>query len=115
MAELVKDPVLSLLWHGLLLWHGFDPWHGNIHMPQVQSKINSINCNKKIKLKKNFKCIGVPSVAQQDRWHLCSARAQVQASARHSGLKDLVLPQLQLTDGLGTPYSLVQPKKKNYK
>ena len=37
----------------------------------------------------------VPVVAQWDQWPLCSARTQVQAPAWHSGLKDLVLPQLQ--------------------
>ena len=26
VTQWVKDPVLSLLWLGLLLWRGFDPW-----------------------------------------------------------------------------------------
>ena len=30
MAQKVKDPALSLL------WHGFDPWSGNFLMPWVQ-------------------------------------------------------------------------------
>ena len=36
----IKDPVLSLLWFGLLLWHSFDPWPGNfLHaMGQGQKK-----------------------------------------------------------------------------
>ena len=32
MAQQVKDPGLSLL------WHGFDTWPGNFHMPQVWPK-----------------------------------------------------------------------------
>ena len=38
---------------------------------------------------------GVSSVAQWDRWHLCSDRVQVRSLVRHSGLKDLVLLQTQ--------------------
>ena len=38
---------------------------------------------------------GVPAMVQQDGWHLCSAGIQVWVPARHSGLKDLALPQLQ--------------------
>ena len=26
VAQWVKDPMLSLLWHELLVWYGFDPW-----------------------------------------------------------------------------------------
>ena len=29
MAEQVKDPVISLLWLGMLLWGEFSPWLGN--------------------------------------------------------------------------------------
>ena len=32
MAQWVKDPVLSLL------WHGFDPWPGNFCMPWAWPK-----------------------------------------------------------------------------
>ena len=34
---------------------------------------------------------GVPTVAQQDLWHLCSARTQIQSLAQHSGFKNLDL------------------------
>ena len=34
VVKQVKDPVLSLL------WHGFDPWPGKGHMPQAQQKKN---------------------------------------------------------------------------
>ena len=33
-------------------------------------------------------------MAQWDQWHLCRARIQVHSPVWHSGLKDLVLPQL---------------------
>lgn len=38
---------------------------------------------------------GVPTVVQQDRRHLSSARMEVQSPTLHCGLKDPVLPQLQ--------------------
>lgn len=38
---------------------------------------------------------GVPSGVQQDPRRLCSARVQVRSAARHRGLKDVPLPQLQ--------------------
>ena len=38
MAQQVKDPVLLLLWLGLLLWRRFDPWPGNFSMPWAQPK-----------------------------------------------------------------------------
>ena len=38
---------------------------------------------------------GLPAAAEQDQQHLCSARAQVQSLAWHSGLEDPALPQLQ--------------------
>ena len=38
MAQLVKDPALSLLWLGLLLCHVFDPWPWNFCMPQAPPK-----------------------------------------------------------------------------
>lgn len=46
--------------------------------------------------------------------HLSSMRTQVQSSAWHSGLQDLVLPQPQpdLVLDPGTPYALGLPKKK---
>ena len=37
MAQQVKDPVLSLLWLGLLLLHRFHPWLGKFHMPWLWS------------------------------------------------------------------------------
>ena len=37
---------------------------------------------------------GVSAVAQQDGTCLCSTKTQVRPPAWHSGLKDLVLPQL---------------------
>ena len=40
--------------------------------------------------------VGVPAVAQWDWWwHLCSTRTQVPSPAQPSGLKDLVLLELQ--------------------
>ena len=36
MAQLAKDPLLSLLWLGSLLW--YVPWLRNFHMPQVRPK-----------------------------------------------------------------------------
>ena len=53
MVQQVKDPVLSLLWLGLLLWYRFDPWPWNFCMLQarpekknVQSKdhVGSLEC-----------------------------------------------------------------------
>ena len=38
MAQLVKDPVLSLLQLRSLLWCGFHPLLGNFWMPWVQPK-----------------------------------------------------------------------------
>ena len=38
--------------------------------------------------------LGVPTVAQWDQQHLCSARTQVRSLAGHSKLKGPVLPQL---------------------
>ena len=66
---------------------------------------------------------GVPNRAQQDWWHLCSTRMQVQSPAQHCGLKDLVLPQLWCRSQLRlesdpwprTPYAAGQPKKKKIK
>ena len=33
MAQLIKDPALSLLWLRLLLWRGFGLWPGNSQIP----------------------------------------------------------------------------------
>ena len=38
VAQLVKEPVLSLQWLELLLWHGFDPCPRNFHMPEAWQK-----------------------------------------------------------------------------
>ena len=38
VAQWVKDPVLSLLWLGLILWCRFNAWPRNFHMPWVQPK-----------------------------------------------------------------------------
>ena len=38
MAQLVKDPALSLQRLGSMLWHMFSPWPGNFHMPQAWPK-----------------------------------------------------------------------------
>ena len=67
--------------------------------------------------------LGVPAVAQWDRWHLCSARTQVQSPAQHSSLRILHCHSCgvgcrcswDLICGLGTPSSLGQPKKKKRK
>ena len=66
--------------------------------------------------------IGAPTVAKWDRQHLCSTRMQVESLAWHSGLKDLVLPQLcrsqldsHLIPGPGNPYATGWPKKKGKK
>ena len=58
-------------------------------------------------------------MVQWDQQCLCSAWMRVQFPAQHSGLKDLVLPQLQCrlqlglrsNPGLGTPYAAGWPKK----
>ena len=42
MVQYVKDPPLSLLWHGWLLGRGFDLWPRHVHMPQVGGKKNSL-------------------------------------------------------------------------
>ena len=47
----------------------------------------------------NNKC-GIPTVAEGDRWHLCSARKQAGSPAGHSGLKEPVLLQLQFLSDL---------------
>ena len=39
--------------------------------------------------------VGIPNVAQQVWWHLCSARILVPPLAQHSALKNLALPQLR--------------------
>ena len=36
VAQLVKDPALSLLWLGLLLWRGFSSCPGNLRVLQVE-------------------------------------------------------------------------------
>ena len=38
MPQWVKDPVLLLLWLGLLLWCWFDPWPRSFCMPRAQPK-----------------------------------------------------------------------------
>ena len=46
-------------------------------------------------VKSNKEWYRVPTVVQWNQQHLCSARMQVQSPAQNSGLKDLVLLQLQ--------------------
>ena len=43
MVQYVKDPVLSLLWLGLLLWRGFNPWPQNFCILQAQPKQTNKN------------------------------------------------------------------------
>ena len=40
--QLVKDPVLSLQWLGLLLWCGFDPFFRDFHMTWVWPKKDGV-------------------------------------------------------------------------
>ena len=61
-------------------------------------------------------------MAQWDWQHLCSTMMQVQSPARHSGLKDLALPQqqhgsqLRLGSDPGLEiHDMGRPKKKNKK
>ena len=64
---------------------------------------------------------GVPAVAQQGGWCLCSARIWVRSPASHSGLKDPALPQLWCGSQLrlaSEPWprnSICQKKKKTNK
>ena len=62
---------------------------------------------------------GVPTVAQQDRWHLGRAGMRVRSPAQHRGLKILHCRScslgcncgLNLIPGLGTPCAERRPKK----
>ena len=56
----------------------------NLNMPITSTEIERV-----IK-----KLLGIPAVAQWDRWRLYSARTKVQSLAQHSVLKDPALPQL---------------------
>ena len=47
VAPLVKDPVLSLQWLGLLLWHGFHPWPWHFHVLLARLKIIKENKNRR--------------------------------------------------------------------
>ena len=58
---------------------------------------------------------GIPAMAQQDQWHLCSARMQVQAPAWQSGLRIPNYCGLDLIPGPGTPYAEGWPKMKKKK
>ena len=40
MVQQVKDPMLSLLWFGLLLWYKFEPWPGHFHVQWMGPKTN---------------------------------------------------------------------------
>ena len=66
------------------------------------------------------KPMGVPAMAQQDWKRLCWTRRQVWSLVRHSGLKDLALPQLQCrtwiwSPGRGTSYAMGCLKKEKKK
>ena len=60
--------------------------------------------------------LGVPAVLQQDqRWPLGSSGSQVPYLAQHSGLKNLVLPQLHLRSDLRPGNSIYRREDKNEK
>ena len=83
------------------------------------SLVNRLYFNKTLKnerkKKERHESDGVPVVAQRTGQHLCSATTQARVPARHSGLKDPVLPQLQHRSQLqlrSDPwYAVGQPKK----
>ena len=72
------------------------------------------------RMKSYRESFGVPTVAQQDQWHLGSTRILVQSLALHSGLKiwhccscSLVHNyNSDLIPGLVTPYAVGEPKKR---
>ena len=67
---------------------------------------------------RNFHCMGVPAVAQQDQGHLGYAGTQVQSLAQHGGLRICSSCGLgpnhgwDLIPDRGTPYAEGWPKKK---
>ena len=98
MAQWVKDPVLSLLWLGLLLWCGFHPWPWELSCAMY-------GCGQKLpKTKKKKKTFWSFCVAQQDWWRLGSHGGMGLMPGPIQWVKDSALPQLQLRSQLRLQY-----------
>ena len=75
MVQLVRYPVLSLQWLGLLLWLRFNPWLGKFHKPQ-----HSQEKKKRLEYIFIFKIFqGFPLVAQQVKDPVLSVRMWVRS------------------------------------
>jgi len=81
----------TLIW-SINLWQRRQEYTMGKRQPSLFNKWWWLDSN----MYRNPTTLGVPTVAQWDQQHLCSAGTHVQSLAQHSGLKDLVLLQLQL-------------------